>query len=166
MEKVVKLLNKKYGRSHTEKVEEAVEDMLMFREDCYEEDDELIMAMKELNQRRKVLKIMYNEFFSVWMLGKIKRRKKMEGFEIQALRDVVKEGGEEVLEKLEKKFIEVRVEGKRKSVSSSAMFTETLPRTHYTEAEQAEIEAMCMGTELEARKKIPERKFLQSVRTI
>ena len=107
MEKVLELLSKEYGRSRTEKVEEAVEDMLKFREDCYEEDDDLIMAMRELNQRRKELKITYDECFSVWMLGKIKRRKKMEGFEIQALRDVVKAGGEEVLEKLEEKFIEV-----------------------------------------------------------
>ena len=111
------------------------------------------MVMRELNQRRTELKMTYDEFFSVWMLGKIKKWKKMECFEIEILRDVMKEGGEEVLEKLEKKFIEVRVEGKRKSVSLSAMFTETLPRTHYTEAEQAEIEAMYMGSESEARKR-------------
>ena len=33
------------------------------------------------------------------------------------------------------------------------MFTETLPATYYTEAEQKEIEAMYMGTESEARKR-------------
>ena len=65
------------------------------------------MAMRELNQRRKDLKITFEEFISVWMLRKIKRRKKMESFEIQALRDVVKAGGEEVIENLEEKFIEV-----------------------------------------------------------
>ena len=37
----------------------------------------------------------YDEFFSVWMPGKIKKRKKMEAFEVQALRDAVKGGGEE-----------------------------------------------------------------------
>ena len=41
----------------------------------YEEDDDLIMAMRELNQRRKDLRITFEEFISVWMLGKIKRRK-------------------------------------------------------------------------------------------
>ena len=52
------------------------------------------------------------------------------------------------VENFEKKFKEIRVEGKRKSLtSSSTMFTETLPATHYTEAEQREIEAMYMGTE-------------------
>ena len=42
LEKVVQLLNKKYGRSQTEKVEEAVKEIMKFREDYYEEDDDLI----------------------------------------------------------------------------------------------------------------------------
>ena len=63
--------------------------------------------MQELNQRRKDLKITFEEFISVWMLGKIKGRKKMESIKIQALRDVVKAGGEEVIENIEEKFIEV-----------------------------------------------------------
>ena len=96
-----------YGRSQTEKVEEAVKEIMKFREDYYEEDDDLIMAMRELNQRWKDLKIAFEEFISVWMLGKIKRRKKIESFKIQALRDVVKAGGEKVIENLEEKFIEV-----------------------------------------------------------
>ena len=74
----------------------------------------------------------------------------MENFEIQALRNVVKEGGPDVVENFEKKFKEIRIKGKRKAVLSSAMFTKKLPRTHYTEAE---IEAMYMGTESEARKR-------------
>ena len=78
----------------------------------------------------------------------------MENFEIQALRDIVKDNKEDLVENFEKKFKEIRVEGKRKSHnSSSAMFTETLPSTYYTEAEQKEIEAMYMGTESEARKR-------------
>ena len=82
----------------------------------------------------------------------------MESFEIQALRDIVKAGGEEVIENLEEKFIEVRVEGKRKS-PSSAMFTESLPMTHYTEKEHEEIEAMYMGKESLPRKRFPENSY-------
>ena len=74
------------------------------------------MAMRELNQRRKDLKITFEEFISVSILGNKKRRKKMESFEIQALRDIVKVGGERVIKNIEEKFIEVRVEGKRKSL--------------------------------------------------
>ena len=107
LENVIQLLDKKYGRSRTEQVKEAVEEMIKFREDHYEEDDDVIMALRELNQRRKDLKITFKEFISVWMLGKIKRRNKMESFKIQALRDIVKAGGEEVIKNLKEKFIEL-----------------------------------------------------------
>ena len=107
--------------------------------------------MKELRQRRVDLKMTFNEFYMIWML---KKRKRMENFEIQTLKDIVKDNKEDVVENFEKKFKEIRVEGKRKSHnSSSTMFTETLPSTYYTEAEQKEIEAMYMGTESEARKR-------------
>ena len=65
VDKVVELLDAKYGRSRTEKVEEAIEDLLKFREDQYEDDDELILAMKELRQRRVELKMTFDEFHSV-----------------------------------------------------------------------------------------------------
>ena len=42
---------------------------MKFREDYYEEDDDLIMAMRELNQRRKDLKITFKEFISVLKLS-------------------------------------------------------------------------------------------------
>ena len=47
LDKVIELLDVKYGRSRTEKVEDVIEDYLKFREDQYEDDDELILAMKE-----------------------------------------------------------------------------------------------------------------------
>ena len=78
----------------------------------------------------------------------------MESFEIQALRNVVKESSPNAVDNFEKKFKEIKIEGKRKSHNSySTMYTETLPKTYYTEAEQKEIEAMYMGTESEARKR-------------
>ena len=49
--KLVGLLDTKYGRPRTEKVEEAVEDLLKLKEDPFEDDDDLILVMKELNQR-------------------------------------------------------------------------------------------------------------------
>ena len=57
LKKVVELLDVKYGRSRTEKVEEAIEDLLKLREDQYEVDDELMLAMRELRQRRVELKM-------------------------------------------------------------------------------------------------------------
>ena len=81
----------------------------------------------------------------------MRKRRKMENFEFQSLRNVVKEGGPNVVDNFKKKFKEIKIEGKRKAVSSSAMYTKQLPRTHYTEAE---IEAMYMGKDSEARKRL------------
>ena len=50
------------------------------------------------------------------------------------MRNVVKEGGPEVIEKVKKKFKEIRRERKRKALSSSTMFSEALPSIYYTEA--------------------------------
>ena len=82
------------------------------------------------------------------------------------MRDVVKTGGEDVLEKLEEMFIEIRVEGKRKSPAST-MFTETpekFPVTHYTENELEEIDTMYMGTSSEARKRFQASYFIRGRR--
>ena len=69
--------------------------------------------MRELNQQRLELKVNYDEFYSVWMLGKMKKRKKIDNYELPTLRDLVKEGGPEVVKKLEKKF-----EGSRRVLTS------------------------------------------------
>ena len=70
----------------------------------------------------------------------------MESFEIQAVRNALKENCPDVVANFEKKFKEIKVEGKRKS-HASTMYTEQLPATHYTEAEHKEIEVLYMGTE-------------------
>ena len=57
VKKVLELLDVKYGRTRIEKVEECVKDWLEFKEDQFEEEDELLLAMKEINQRRNELKI-------------------------------------------------------------------------------------------------------------
>ena len=78
----------------------------------------------------------------------------MENYELQTLREVVKENGPAVVQNFEKKFTEIRAEGKRKSLKeSTALYTERPPPTYYTEAEQEHIEAIYMGTESEARKR-------------
>merc|ERR1712215_202287 len=104
----------------SEKVEEAIEDLFKFREDQFEDDDDLMLAMSELRKRRVDLEITFDEFQTVWMLQKLKKRRKMENFELQTLREVVKENGPAVVENFEKKFKEIRVEGKRKSLKESA----------------------------------------------
>ena len=51
VKKVIALLNERYGRTRTEKVEEAIEDLFKFREDQFEDDDELMLAMSELRKK-------------------------------------------------------------------------------------------------------------------
>ena len=86
-----------------------------------------MLALSELRQRRMDFRMTFDEFHSVWMLQKLKKRRKMENFELQSLRNVVKEGCPDVVDNLKKKFKEIKIEGKRKAVSSSAMYTEQLP---------------------------------------
>ena len=74
VKKVVTLLNERYGRTRTEKVEEAIEDLFKFREDNYDDDDELMLAMSELRNRRVDLEINFDELHTVWMLQKLKKK--------------------------------------------------------------------------------------------
>ena len=60
VEKITILLESRYGRTRTEKVEEAIEDLFQFREDQYEDDDELMLAMSELRQRRVDLNMTFD----------------------------------------------------------------------------------------------------------
>ena len=125
---------------------------MKFREGQFEDDGELILSMKEINQRRRDLKMTDDKWVSVWMLSIIKKRKKIEKFVYQALRNIVKDGGVDVLQNFKKKFKEMRVEGCRKYVSSALLMysedmDEDLPEDHYTEKE---LEMMYMGAESEA----------------
>ena len=85
---------------------------------------------------------------------KVKKRKRIENFEIQSLREIVKTNDPDVVKNFEEKFKEIRVEGKSKTFKDSVTnYTETPPSTYYTEAEQEEIEAMYMGKESLSRKR-------------
>ena len=71
MKKVLDLVDTKYGRTHLEKVKKYVQNWIDLREDQFEEEGKLSLA--------------------VWKLG-VKKRKWMEAFHYQALRNVMKEG--------------------------------------------------------------------------
>ena len=68
--------------------------------------------MRELRQRRMDLNITHD----VWMLMKLRKRKRIESHELQALRDVVKENAEDVVTRFENKFNEIRIEGNQKFI--------------------------------------------------
>ena len=65
IKRVLKLLDLKYGRTQTEKIEEVVDDWMKFRENQFEDDGELILSTKEINQRRRDLKMIDDEWVTV-----------------------------------------------------------------------------------------------------
>ena len=68
MKRVLEILALKYGRTRVEKIEDFMDDWDKFRDNQYDDDGELLLGMKELNQRRKELKMTEDELVAVWML--------------------------------------------------------------------------------------------------
>jgi len=53
VKRVIKILTLKYGRTRVEKIEDFMDDWSKLKNNHYEDDSELLLGMKELNQRRK-----------------------------------------------------------------------------------------------------------------
>ena len=67
MKRVLEILALKYGCTRVEKIEDLMDDRIMFRDDQYDDDGELLLGMKEINQRRKDLKMTEDEWVAIWM---------------------------------------------------------------------------------------------------
>ena len=80
MKKVLEILFLKYEQMRTEKIEDFMDDWTKFRDDQYKDDGELLLGMKELNQRRRDLKMTEDEWVTIWMLGVVKKRKRLDKF--------------------------------------------------------------------------------------
>ena len=81
-----------------------MDDWTKFRDDQYDDDGELLLGMKELNQRRRDLKMTEDEWVTIWMLGVIKKRKRLDKFVYKALQDVIKLGGNNIVQNFEKRI--------------------------------------------------------------
>ena len=97
----------KYGRTRVEKIEDFMEDWSKFRDDQYEDDGELLLGMRELNQRRRELRMTEDEWVVVWMLSIIKKQKRLDKFVYQSLSGVLKVGGDNFIKNFEEKFKEL-----------------------------------------------------------
>ena len=155
VKRVLELLDIKYGRTRTEKIKNLIEEWMKFSPEQFKDDGELLLGMKDLNQRRKDLKMSGDEWVAAWMLGIVKKRKKVDKSIYQALMNLIKEGGDKVLENFEQKFKKTRIEGCQRDTSAASVLygEEDLPDNCYTEEDMEEIETMYMGTESEARKR-------------
>ena len=107
MKRVLEILSLTYGRTKTEKIEDFIEDCMKFQDDQFDDNGELLLGMKEINQRRKELNMTEDEWVAVGMLSIIKKRKKIDKFIFQALRDVVKLRGDNIIKDFEDKFKEL-----------------------------------------------------------
>ena len=111
----------------------------------FEAEDKLLLGMVELNQRGLELEITENEWLSTWMLCRVKKRKRMDVFEYTELRNVVKEGGEDVIKNFQKKYRELKVEGSQKRIAE----------TNYVEKK----ETLYMGSESESRRRYQNNRY-------
>ena len=131
--KVLDVLSKKYGRSRVEKMEVWIENWFDFKDGDFDDEDDFLFAMKEIGVRKKEVKVINEEMFTMWMLRTVKKREKMETYEYHILRDVVKkEEGEAMSMRFEEKYKELKVEGKReKVVETHYMGSESLSGQRY-----------------------------------
>ena len=89
-------------------------DWTSFKGNEYEDEDEFLLAMEEIMARKKEYGMTENKMFSTWMYNETSKRKGMEAFQMQQLREVVEKGGDEVLTNLRDKYKALRIDGERK----------------------------------------------------
>merc|ERR1711895_164826 len=90
-----------------------------FKPNDYEDEDEYLLAMERLQTRKETHKVKDKEWFSTWMMVQTRKRKGIESFQLQGLRDVVKKGGEEVMKEFREKYRELKIESNRGKVTES-----------------------------------------------
>ena len=71
--------------------------------------------MEEIQMRKEELKVVDKEWVSVWMLKKVQKRRGMEHFQYQTLKDVLKVEGDRIKEFVTK-YQEVKVQTSRQKV--------------------------------------------------
>ena len=94
----------------------------------------------------------FDKFDTVWMLEKMRKRRKIENFELQSLRYVVKEGGPNIVSNFEKKFKEIR-QKERESLILPQCTQNNYQPLITQKLSTKKIEASYMGTESESRKR-------------
>ena len=82
------------------------------------------------------------------MLGRVRKRKKIDSHELQSLRNVVKRGGDTLIKGFENTFQEIIIEGKRKKTS-------VVNSTQLSSRNKGELETLYIGTSIEAWKQFP-----------
>ena len=98
------MLNDKYGKTRTEELEDLVNEWMDFKSNDYDRAEDYWMEIEKLNTKIEEKGLGMREFFSIWTMREIKKRKGMDNFEITEMRNVVKKGGDDVMRNLKSKF--------------------------------------------------------------
>ena len=62
LKKVLEILILKYGHTRLEQIEDFMDDWSHFKDDKFEDDAELLLGMREINQRQMDLKMTEDEW--------------------------------------------------------------------------------------------------------
>ena len=130
---------------------------MKFREYDFDNEGDLLQTIIEFQRRKEELNVFEKEWHCVWMLLKVQKRKGMEHFQYQALRDVLKEEGERMKDFVAK-YWEVKVQTSR----------EKSLNTQYCSAQGAEgaYDTMFIGTYSLQRRRIQEARNRRDSNTI
>ena len=75
VQQVIGILKRKYGKTRMEDVEDLVMEWMSFKANEYEDEDDFLLAMEKLYNRKEQYKVKDKEWFSIWMMIETKKRK-------------------------------------------------------------------------------------------
>ena len=90
-----------------------------FKANEYDDEDKYLLAMERLYARKDENEVKHKKWFSTWMMIETKKRKGIESFQLQELRNIVKTGGEEVMNEFRDKYRELKIESNREKTTDS-----------------------------------------------
>ena len=67
--------------------EELISKCMSFRDDDFDDKDDLLQVMVEIERRKEELKVLDKEWHMVWMLRKVQKTRGMEHFQYQEVRN-------------------------------------------------------------------------------
>ena len=107
-------------------------DWMNFKANEYEDEDEYLFAMEKLIARKEEKKVKEKEWNSIWMMVQTKKRKGIENYQLQELRNVVKKNGDNVMKDFRDKYRELKIESNRgKTADTFYMGKQSLSRQRY-----------------------------------
>ena len=113
LEQIIEILKRKYGRTRIEELKELITDWMNFKANEYEDEDEYQLAIERLIARKEEKKVKDKEWNSIWMMVETKKRKGIEKYQLQELRNIVKANRDGVMKDIRDKYRALKIESNR-----------------------------------------------------